>query len=86
MKEIVLFIMAFVTIHQGFAQINPFNAKDSVQITGKIIGYDPNQADHFITFSTNDLFGRSTSQAIQIEGNGSFWTKLYQLSQAIDVL
>ncbi|MES2396367.1 MAG: hypothetical protein V4549_10210 [Bacteroidota bacterium] len=78
MKKIVLFIIAFIAINQAFAQINPFNAKDSVQITGKIIGYDPNQADHFITFSTNDLFGKSTSQAIQIEDNGSFWVKLYQ--------
>ncbi len=71
-------MLTFVAIHQAFAQINPFNASDSVQITGKIIGYDPNQADHFITFSTNDLFGKSTSQAIQIEDNGNFWIKLYQ--------
>ncbi len=78
MKKIVLFIIAFVAIHQVFAQTNPFNAKDSVQITGKIIGYDPNQADHFITFSTNDLSGKSTSQAIQIEDNGNFWIRLYQ--------
>ncbi|RZJ20551.1 MAG: hypothetical protein EON51_14750 [Acinetobacter sp.] len=78
MKRIILFVMACVTVHQTFAQINPLNAKDSVQITGKIIGYDPNQANHFITFSTNDLFGKSTSQAIQIEDNGSFWIKLYQ--------
>lgn len=78
MKGIVLLIAAFVVFHSAVAQINPFNAKDSLQITGKIIGYDTSQKDHFITFSTYDLFGKSTKQAIQIDDNGSFWIKLYQ--------
>ncbi len=78
MKRIMIFIIAFLAIHQALAQTNPFNTKDSVQISGKIIGYNANQADHFITFSTYNVFGRSTSQAIQIENNGNFWIKLYQ--------
>jgi len=71
-------MIALMSTHQAFAQVNPFNAKDSVQISGKIIGYNPKQEDHFITFSTYNLFGKSLDQAIQIEDNGSFWIKLYQ--------
>jgi len=78
MKKLILFITALITFKSANAQINPFNARDSVKITGKIIGYNPNQTDHFISFSTYDLFGKSTSQAVQIEDDGNFWIKLYQ--------
>ncbi|TCC92180.1 redoxin domain-containing protein [Pedobacter frigiditerrae] len=78
MKRIILFMMAFIAFQSAIAQINPFNAKDSVQISGKVVGYDSSQTDHFLSFSTYDLFGRSTSKAIQIEDNGDFLIKLYQ--------
>ncbi|TKC12574.1 redoxin domain-containing protein [Pedobacter polaris] len=78
MKKLITFIIAFLAIHQVSAQVNPFNTKDSTQVSGKIIGYDPQHTDHFITFSTYDIFGRATNQSIQIEDNGSFWIKLYQ--------
>lgn len=56
----------------------PFNRKDSIHISGKIIGYQTSQEEHFITFSTYNLSGKQTNQAIQIEDDGSFYIKLFQ--------
>lgn len=78
MKRLMVFMVAFLAIQQAWAQPNPFNQTDSIQISGKIIGYSPQQAQHFITFSTYNLFGKSTTEAIQIEDDGRYWIKLYQ--------
>ncbi|WP_199141063.1 TlpA family protein disulfide reductase [Pedobacter sp. ASV12] len=82
MKKSGLLLFAILSCYSATAQeptaTNPFNEKDSVQISGKIIGYKPGQGDHFITFSTYDLRGKPTNQAIQVKENGDFWIKLYQ--------
>ncbi|WP_316783000.1 TlpA family protein disulfide reductase [Pedobacter frigiditerrae] len=78
MKKIVWFVTVFIAFHSANAQTPFFNEKDSIEIKGKVIGYNPGQKDHFLSFSTYNLFGKSTSQAIQIEDNGDFWIKLYQ--------
>ena len=81
MKKLVLIIVIILNFFSALAQNstnNFFNEKDSIQITGKIIGYHPSQEEHFITFSTTDIFGKASNQSIQIEDNGDFWIKLYQ--------
>ena len=78
MNKILTLIAAVFVFQSASSQTNPFNERDSIQISGKVIGYLPNQADHFITFSTYDLFGKSTNLAIQIEDDGRFQIKLYQ--------
>lgn len=77
MKIIALLSIAFLAFGHCLAQ-STFNEKDSIEISGKVIGYDAKQEDHFITFSTYDLHGRSKQQAIQISDDGSFWIKCYQ--------
>ncbi len=82
MKKRGLLLFAILSSYVATAQkptaTNPFNEKDSVQVSGKIIGYKPGQEDHFMTFSTYDLRGKPISRAIQIKENGDFWIKLYQ--------
>ncbi len=77
MKIIALLSIAFFAFVQSLAQ-SPFNEKDSIEIKGKVIGYNPKQEDHFITFNTYDLLGKPKQQAIQISDDGSFWIKCYQ--------
>ncbi len=77
MKIIAVLSIAFFAFFQSLAQ-SPFNEKDSIEISGKVIGYNPKQEDHFITFATYNLSGKSKQQAIQISDDGSFWIKLYQ--------
>ncbi|MEE1946633.1 TlpA disulfide reductase family protein [Pedobacter sp. KR3-3] len=82
MKKLGILLLAISSCYAAVAQnqtaTNYFNEKDSVQISGKIIGYKPGQGDHFMTFSTYDLRGKATNEAIQIKENGDFWIKLYQ--------
>lgn len=74
---VVLFSCAIASA-QNKTAINPFNASDSVKISGKIMGYKPSQEDHFMTFSVYDLKGKSTTESIQIGDNGDFYIALYQ--------
>ena len=77
MKIIAVLSIAFFAFFQSLAQ-STFNEKDSIEIRGKVIGYNPKQEDHFITFATYNLSGKSKQQAIQISDDGSFWIKCYQ--------
>ena len=82
MKKSLFIIVAMAAFNHGFAQESAagffFNEKDSIQVSGKIIGYRTDQEDHFMTFSTYNLLGKQTNQSIQIANDGSFWIKLYQ--------
>jgi hypothetical protein len=78
MKRIGILLALCFAMQLCLAQNNPFNGKDSILIKGKIDGYKLSQENHFITFSTYDVFGKAAAQAIQIADDGSFWIKLYQ--------
>jgi thiol-disulfide isomerase/thioredoxin len=80
MKKLVLLKVAIFIFFVAEAQnsTHSFNQKDSIHISGKIKGYQPSQEDHFITFSTYDLFGNQNNKSIQINNDGSFWIKLFQ--------
>lgn len=75
---VVIFISHYWAVAQKKDELKLFNEKDSVKISGKIIGYKPSQGDYFMTFSVYDLKGKSTNESIQIKDNGDFYIALYQ--------
>lgn len=80
MKQLML-LMTIIFCHMQTEAQNrtfPFNEKDSIEIKGKICDYQPDQEEHFITFSTYDLLGKSTNHSIEISDHGEFRIKLYQ--------
>jgi hypothetical protein len=55
---------------------------DSIQISGRITGFDPAQEEKFISFQTYDIAGQPKRQAIQIAADGSFSFTVTNLTKA----
>ena len=78
--QIIIFLFSIVQV--AFCQVleneDLFHVVDTIEIKGKIFGYNSERGDHFITFSTHDLFGKKTKKAFQIASDGTFEVKVNQ--------
>jgi thiol-disulfide isomerase/thioredoxin len=55
-----------------------FNEKDSVRVTGNVIGFWAGAGDDFISFLTFDITGESKKQSFQLAADGSFDVRIFQ--------
>jgi thiol-disulfide isomerase/thioredoxin len=74
----LLSIIRLSVFAQNASTANIFTEKDSIYISGTVIGFKPGQTDNFIAFSTHDMQGKPTKHAFQLKNDGSFDARLYQ--------
>ncbi|CAG4988353.1 Thiol-disulfide oxidoreductase ResA [Dyadobacter sp. CECT 9275] len=55
-----------------------FNDRDSIRVSGRIIGFKPGDGNDFISFLTFDINGNGRKQAFQVSADGSFNITVYQ--------
>lgn len=60
-----------------FAQNKSFT-KDSIEVSGQVIGFKPGSGDDFINFKIYDLRGSFVKHSFQLNKEGKFSVKLYQ--------
>jgi thiol-disulfide isomerase/thioredoxin len=81
MKKVFIILSAtlfLLTAGKIEAQNSAVFTNDSIQISGRIIGFDPAQEEKFISFQTHGINGISTRKAIQVAADGSFSFTGYQ--------
>lgn len=71
-------LLLFTIAENCFAHSWPFVEKDSIMVSGTIIGFRPNSDESFISFQTHDLQGLTTKHSFEISPNGHFIGKLFQ--------
>lgn len=81
MKTIALLLFAVFSMVVATAQSgreNPLNANTPFEITGKVLHYQPNDNNGFITFRTYTITGKLKDTAIKVGMNGNFHVQLWQ--------
>lgn len=77
----LLFILILATVaYSGFGQKLPanLNDKDSILVTGKILGFKSGEHESFVKIITFDVTGERHNQAVQVGADGSFVASVFQ--------
>jgi len=65
--------------YRGELEGSIFNKpQDSVEITGKVLGYKPGQSDNFVTFSTYKINGQKKVKSYQLNNDGTYRFSIFQ--------